>query len=163
MTIETLIWIASAALLVLLAAVAIWVILRRRTTHEDRQRQQVRERAPEARQRTLSSEDRERYSREWRQIQNAFLDRPSLALVEAERLVHDLMRDRGYTVENFDQAALDLSVEPESLVARYRDAQRLVESGTEEIDEQRRAMLDYRAVVDELLAIDVRGDRRRVE
>ncbi len=50
-----------------------------------------------------------RYTDEWRTVQTRFVDEPKVALVNADRLISNVMRDRGYPMENFDQSAADLS------------------------------------------------------
>lgn len=113
--------------------------------------------------RQLTASERSRYSREWNEIQNAFLDHPALALAEADDLVAQLIRDRGFMADDVDDAALDLSLEHRSVAERYRAAHDILDSGSTEIGDLRAAMLHYRTVVDDLLAVDVRGTQTRSE
>ena len=58
------------------------------------------------------------------------------------------MRERGYPVDDFDQRAADISVDHPDVVEHYRQGHRLRGGDTEE---QRQAMVHYRALFDELL------------
>src|SRR5439155_390882 len=59
----------------------------------------------------LEPEARDRYWTEWRQVQARFVDQPQLALREADVLVTEVMRRRGYPMDDFEQAAADVSVD----------------------------------------------------
>ncbi|HEX6663703.1 MAG TPA: hypothetical protein VF025_08505, partial [Gaiellaceae bacterium] len=68
----------------------------------------------------LSAEARSRYLQKWHATQERFVDDPKGAVAEADELVQQVMRDRGYPVEGFDQQAADISVEHPDLVEKYR-------------------------------------------
>ena len=51
----------------------------------------------------LSPESREEYLRSWRDVQAGFVDEPSQAVGEADRLVTEVMRERGYPMDEFDR------------------------------------------------------------
>src|SRR5207253_9926867 len=53
----------------------------------------------------LEPEARDRYWAEWRQVQARFVDQPQLAVREADVLVTEVMRRRGYPMDDFEQAA----------------------------------------------------------
>src|SRR5918996_4344710 len=53
--------------------------------------------------RPLSPEQRDRYVEEWQVTQGRFVDDPSGAVAEADRLVQRVMKDRGYPVDDFEQ------------------------------------------------------------
>ena len=74
--------------------------------------------------RPLSPESRERYGDEWRQTQAHFVDEPVEAVALADKEVMQVMRERGYPVEDFDQRAADLSVDHPNVVENYRSATR---------------------------------------
>ena len=69
----------------------------------------------------LSAAARERYLTSWREIQSRFVDEPSSALADADRLVGQVMRERGYPVDEFDQRAADISVDHPDVVENYRE------------------------------------------
>ena len=98
--------------------------------------------------RTLSATARDDYLRRWSIIQERFVDEPVGAIGEADRLVTEVMADRGYPTGDFDQQADDLSVRYADEVARYRVAHELAGSAdSASTDDLRRALLDYRDLV----------------
>jgi hypothetical protein len=102
----------------------------------------------------LSAEHRHRFAEAWRSDQAKFVDDPKGAVVEADRLVADLMQVRGYPVGDFDQRAADVSVDHPHVVQNYRVAHDIAvrehrgEASTEDL---RVAMVHYRALFDDLL------------
>jgi hypothetical protein len=102
----------------------------------------------------LDPEARERYVLAWRQTQALFVDEPSEACREADRLITSVMRDRGYPVDNFEQRAADVSVDHPQVVEDYRAAQAIAaanersEASTEDL---RQALVHYRSLFQELL------------
>jgi hypothetical protein len=113
---------------------------------------------------TLSHDQAEALARQWRLIQARFVDDPDGAVGEADQLVTQAMTARGYPLEDFEQRADDLSVDHPVVVQNYRTARALAlrrqrgEAGTEEM---RQAVVNYRALFDELLEVDTRGAQRR--
>jgi hypothetical protein len=104
--------------------------------------------------RSLSSAQCGDFSAAWRRTQEHFVDRPSAAVTEAHDLVQQVMRARGYPVEDFEQRVADLSVEYGGIVQHYRAAHDLDESnraGRANTEELRQAMVHYRALFAELL------------
>jgi hypothetical protein len=102
--------------------------------------------------RPLTPEQRSQYARQWQQVQADFVDQPYEAVAEADRLVGQVMQERGYPMENFEQHANDLSVDYPQLVDNYRGAHAVAtrqrSANTEEL---RKAMLHYRKLFQELL------------
>jgi hypothetical protein len=94
------------------------------------------------------------YANRWQLVQTAFVDNPSSAVGDADRLVTEVMRERGYPVDNFDQQAADISVDHPTVVENYRAAhgihlsQQNGEVGTEA---QRQAFVHYRVLFEKLL------------
>jgi len=113
---------------------------------------------------TLTPEQANAFSREWRRIQSRFVDDPEGAVGEADQLVTQVMTARGYPLEDFERRAADLSVDHPVVVQNYRTARELAlrrqrgEAGTEEM---RQAVVNYRALVDELLEVDAHDAHRR--
>jgi FtsZ-interacting cell division protein ZipA len=102
----------------------------------------------------LSSGARDRYLRSWEQTQARFVDEPAGAVGEADELIQDVMRERGYPVEDFDQRAADLSVDHPDLVENYRAAHGVARRhvhGEADTEELRQAVVHYRALFEELL------------
>ena len=106
--------------------------------------------------RELTSAERARYIAEWEVVQSRFVDQPRAAVAEADELVNSLLQVRGYPVAMFDQRAADISVDHAHLVGPYRTAHEATlraarnEATTEEL---RTAVINYRALFDELLQI----------
>lgn len=104
--------------------------------------------------RELPSDARARYVESWRHVQERFVDRPAEAIADADHLVQQLMRERGYPTEDFEQQAADISVDHPQVVAHYRAAHRTADAsdrGEAETEDLRQGMLHYRNLFDTLL------------
>lgn len=104
--------------------------------------------------RPLSRDALQSYSHRWRQVQTEFVDSPSAALDDADRLLTEVMRERGYPVDDFDQRAADISVDHPAVVENYRSAHaihRSKQNGDNGTENQRQAFVRYRALFDRLL------------
>ena len=104
--------------------------------------------------RPLSAAARDRYAEQWRQVQTRFVDQPDSAVGEADALVSQVMRDRGYPIEDFEAQAGLISVDHPHVVENYRFAHRIYVRNTQNLastDELRQALLHYRSLFDELL------------
>jgi hypothetical protein len=104
--------------------------------------------------RPLSEADAVRFAEAWRALQIRFVDEPSAAIAEADRLVGEVMTTRGYPLGDFDQRAADISVDHPRVVANYRAARDIArrqgrgEASTEDL---RQAIIHYRALFEDLL------------
>lgn len=97
---------------------------------------------------------RERYADEWRTVQSRFVDQPKEALTEADLLVTNVMRDRGYPMEAFDQRVADISADHPNVTENYRAAHAIAartERSEVSTEDLRRAMVHYRALFNDLL------------
>ena len=116
---------------------------------------QVREkRFEKAHIRDLSAADHERYASLWRTIQARFVDNPAGAVLEADSLIGEVMRLRGYPAGDLDQQLADVAVGHPDLVGHYRDACEISarsRSGQADTEDLRHAMVHYRALFEELL------------
>lgn len=104
--------------------------------------------------RPLSPKALEHYSIRWQTVQTAFVDNPSSAVGEADRLVTELMRERGYPVDDFDQRAADISVDHPTVVENYRAAHGIhlsQQNGDVGTESQRQAFVHYRTLFEKLL------------
>jgi hypothetical protein len=114
---------------------------------------------------TLSREQADAFGREWKRVQAMFVDEPGAAVGAADRLVAEVMTARGYPMEDFDARAADLSVDHPRVVENYRIARSFAvrgtrgEVGTEEL---RQAVVNYRALFDDLLDTGDHRNLRRV-
>jgi hypothetical protein len=158
------------------ALVVWWLVTRRDRSHELRERfgpeyertvdqhgtRREAERELEARAerveklhiRELAADESTRYADDWRAVQSHFVDDPELAIGEADHLVADVMRARGYPIGEFEQRADDVSVDHPRVVENYRAGHAIAgraargEASTEDL---RQAMVHYRALFDELI------------
>lgn len=102
----------------------------------------------------ISPTARDTYTRRWNHVQEEFVDRPTDAVTEADRLLTDLMAERGYPTQGFEQQLSDLSVEHAETINEYREAHiisqrnRRGEASTEDL---RSAMVHYRTLFEDLL------------
>src|SRR5271167_4779064 len=90
----------------------------------------------------------------WHQVQTGFVDNPTTAVGVADRLVTDVMRERGYPVDDFDQRAADISVDHPQIVENYRTAHGIhlaQQQGDVSTEQQREAFVHYRALFETLL------------
>jgi hypothetical protein len=105
---------------------------------------------------------RDSYLEAWRATQGRFVDDPAGATREADRLVAQVMRDRGYPVDDFEQRAADVSVDHPQVAENYRAAHAVYqanEQGLAGTDDLRQAFVHYRSLFSELLEVD--GDGRK--
>lgn len=121
--------------------------------------------------RDLRSDERERFAASWADIQREFVDDPKRAVHDADMLVLDIMRTRGYPVGDdggdFERRAEDISVEHPDVVQHYRQAHAVrdaTERGDVDTENQRSAVTSYRSLVTALLddhgSADDRSDDR---
>jgi hypothetical protein len=102
----------------------------------------------------LSPERRDEYQVRWTDVQASFVDEPDKAIARADSLIQEVMRERGYPVDDFDTRAADLSVDYPDVVENYRAAHGIRtahERGKSTTEDLRRAMQHYRALFAELL------------
>jgi hypothetical protein len=104
--------------------------------------------------RELGETERERFLNEWHTVQSRFVDHPKAAVTEADDLVNSLLEARGYPKADFEQRAADVSVTYPRVMENYRLANAIaVRNGPREAttEELRTAMIQYRAIFDDLL------------
>ena len=177
--------LAVVVILLIIVGVALYMRKRKRTTAELRDRfgteydravqQHGSERKAEAkltdraariemlRIRELDPVERERYVSQWQAVQSRFVDYPKGTVTEADELVCSLMKARGYPVTDFDQRAADISVDHPRVVENYRSAHDIalrVGSGSVTTEDLRTAMINYRSLFDELVQVQIPGDKR---
>ena len=112
--------------------------------------------------RPLGVADRDRFARAWNAVQTRFVDDPRGAVAEADHLVAEAMRERGYPVSeaDFKQRVEYISVDRRNLVENYRAAAEIArdhERGEATTEELRRAMVYYRALFDDVLQMEHAG------
>jgi FtsZ-interacting cell division protein ZipA len=105
--------------------------------------------------RPLAPADRERYASDWAAVQKRFVDDPSMAVTQAEKLVTAVMVARGYPMGDFEQRAADISVNYPTVVQNYRSAREITlrhAQGKSSTEDLRQSMVYFRSLFDELLA-----------
>jgi hypothetical protein len=106
--------------------------------------------------RPLSPEDRDRFRERWRVVQATFVDDPASAVADADKLIGEVMRARGYPVGDFEQRAADVSVDHPHVVDHYRTAHQIAlrqRTGEADTEQLRQAMVHYRALFADLLEL----------
>ena len=162
---------------VIIAAIAAWVLLRKRRTEklrtqfgdaeydravkEDGSRRHAEaglkgrnERVGSLAIRPLAPGDRARFVESWRRIEARFVDGPGGAVTEADQLLGDVMSTRGYPVSDFDQRAADISVDHPLVLQNYRTAHEIAvrqTRGQANTEDLRQAMIHYRTLFEELV------------
>lgn len=104
--------------------------------------------------RELTLVDCERYAAEWNDVQRRFVDDPSIAVTDADKLVTTVMAARGYPMTDSEQRAADISVHYPNLVQNYRAAREVTQrhaEGKATTEDLRQAMVYFRSLFDELL------------
>ena len=112
--------------------------------------------------RPLERADRERFTTDWRRIQAEFVDGPMGSMTHADVLLQEVMSARGYPVENFEQAAADISVDHPTVVQNYRSGHDIAvrhQRGTADTEDLRQAMIHYRELFDELVTDEGAAER----
>jgi len=98
--------------------------------------------------------ERTRYTERWKQEQARFVDEPREAIREADHLVEEVMKARGYPVADFEQRVADVSVDHPAVVDHYRAAHDIAlrqEHGQASTEDLRKAMVYYRSLFEDLL------------
>jgi hypothetical protein len=104
--------------------------------------------------RPLDPQLRRRYAEQWRVTQARFVDEPSAAFEEADRLLEDVMVERGYPVGDFNQQMADLSVDHSNVLTHCRRAHQIAQAsaaGHATTEDLREGMVQYRELFDALL------------
>jgi len=105
----------------------------------------------------LSAKEGERYTADWIAVQSKFVDEPGQAIVDADRLIMEVMQLRAYPISDFEQRAADVSVNYPELVSNYRAAREIAlknEQHQANTEELRQALIYYRSLFEELLEIE---------
>ena len=104
--------------------------------------------------RPLTAEEVNRFALEWQSTQTEFVDEPLASLQKADRLIREVMKAKGYPVEEFEQRAADISVDYPDLVTDYRGLHLIaVKEDDDQVstEEMRQAMVHGRALFENLV------------
>ncbi len=105
--------------------------------------------------RPLATADRARFVESWARIQARFVDGPGGAVIDADKLLGDVMSTRGYPMSDFEQRAADISVDHPLVLDNYRAAHQCAlrqTRGQASTEDLRQAMIHYRTLFEELVA-----------
>jgi hypothetical protein len=108
--------------------------------------------------RPLREEERARFAERWRVVQERFVDDPRSAVSDADRLINEALKARGYPVASFDQQADDLTVQHAHVVENYRRAHEIAmadQRGSATTEDLRQAMQYYRSLFEDVLETKV--------
>lgn len=113
--------------------------------------------------RALNAEEVNRFALDWQATQAEFVDHPHAAVQKANQLIRDVMRTRGYPVDDFEQRAADISVDYPDLVTNYRELHAIATKGEREkisTEEMRQAMVRGRELFESLVQPGTRVEAR---
>ena len=100
----------------------------------------------------LSPEQQASYSGDWTAVQERFVDTPAEAVAAAGTLIRDVMRDRGYPVDDRNASMDALSVYHARSLEGYRQTLDL-RTETATTEQLREAMIRYRALFEDLTGL----------
>jgi hypothetical protein len=171
--------IVVAAVLAIVLVLAAWMYMSRRRRERLRERfgpeyeRTLRETGDEARAekvledrakkvasfriRILDRDEATRYREAWRRVQARFVDQPGEAVIDADRLIADVMHSRGYPATDAATRPDLLSVEHAATVEHYRAAHDIVqrgERGAADTEDLRQAMVHYQALFADLVGAE---------
>jgi hypothetical protein len=104
--------------------------------------------------RSLSATERGRFAQLWSNALARFVDSPRAAVSEADQLLTEVMRVRGFPTADFDQRAADISLNHPKLAESYQAAHTLAlksRSGQASTEDLRQALVHCRVLFDELV------------
>ena len=103
----------------------------------------------------ITPDQRERYIGRWRALQIQFVDEPGGAVREADALTRGLIADIGYPADDRDEQMAQLSIDHAGPLPDYREARdlntRMAGGSPVDTEQLRRAMVQYRAMIGDLL------------
>ena len=102
----------------------------------------------------LTDKQRDDFARAWEREQAHFVDNPPAAVSNADQLVKEVMKIRGYPMTDFEQRVADVSVDHPAVVQNYRLAHDIAVHHKREdvgLEKLREAMIHYRALFADLL------------
>ena len=105
--------------------------------------------------RPLSPEEVNRFTVEWQATQAEFVDEPLASLQKADQLIREVMKAKGYPVEDFEQRTADISVDYPELVTDYRGLHMIAVKEPDDkvsTEEMRQAMVHGRALFENLVS-----------
>lgn len=105
--------------------------------------------------RPLTPEERSSFTTEWQEVKAVFVDSPPEAVLHADRMLANMMSTRGYPMADFDRRFEDLSVDHGEEARHYRAGHDLAQRSTRgeaTTEDLRQAMKHYEALFDHLVS-----------
>jgi hypothetical protein len=102
----------------------------------------------------LSLQERQRFAARWHDVQTRFVDDPRGAIRDADALVNETMRARGYPMGEFEMRTENISVDRPQVVRNYRATHTIavrMEGGEADAEALRHALVYYRDLFEELV------------
>jgi hypothetical protein len=106
--------------------------------------------------RPLSAEQCDHFDSAWAEVQRRFIDDPAGAVLDADTLIQQVLKARGYPVDDFEQCAAALSVAHAGAVHHYHAAREIAQASTRgeaSTEQLRQAMVYFRAQFSDLLNV----------
>jgi hypothetical protein len=107
--------------------------------------------------RPLNADEVNRFAREWQATQTEFVDAPLASVQKADRLIREVMKAKGYPVDDFEQRAADISVDYPEMVTDYRGLHLIANKDEDDhvsTEEMRQAMVHGRSLFEHLVTKD---------
>jgi len=102
----------------------------------------------------LTDAQRAQYRDGWLAVQARFVDDPVAAVRDGDRLVNEIVSDRGYSASDYEDRLSHLSVEHANVLNHYRDAHEISvrnDAGTATTEQLRQSLVHYRELFAALL------------
>ncbi|MDG6079205.1 hypothetical protein E3U23_08360 [Erythrobacter litoralis] len=105
--------------------------------------------------RPLSPNERMRYSADWTETKALFVDSPVEAVARGDRIITNMMDDRGYPMGDFERRHGDLTVEHQDVAKHYLAGHEIARrSGEATTEELRRGFNHYENLFKDLIGTD---------
>lgn len=100
-------------------------------------------------------EETARWTAEWQGVQARFVDAPAEAVAAADSMLTEVLRSRGYPIQDFDDRASLVALDHPDVVEHYRSAhdahERHRQSGSADTEDLRQAFVHYRELFTSLV------------
>ena len=120
----------------------------------ERRLSEVEKEHEELRIRPLPNAARERYLEEWKQAETRFVTDPRESAATAERVIRRVLEERGYPVDgDVEDQVAHLAADHPDVAERFRHGRAMLENvnGAQATEDLRKALIDFRIVLDELV------------
>ena len=120
----------------------------------ERRLSEVEKEHEELRIRPLPGAARDRYLEEWRHAETRFVTDPHDSAATAERIIRRVLEERGYPIDgDVEDQVAHLAADHPDVAERFRHGRAMLENvnGAQATEDLRKALIDFRMVLDELL------------